>query len=103
LESLFHSTKQSCILHCGHPIHSDCLLSCVENNKITCSICRKIIYAGETLKKYIGHIDAQIELHPFQEDLFYDVSCNDCSHKGPAKYHPFGMKCGGCGGYNTIR
>ena len=103
LENLFYSVKQSCILNCGHPIHMDCLMSCVKNNKITCSLCRKIIYSGDRLTKYIEFIDAQIDLHPFQEELFYDIECNDCSHKGQAKYHPFGMKCNSCGGYNTIR
>jgi RING finger/CHY zinc finger protein 1 len=103
LENLFHSVKPSCILHCGHPIHVDCLAASVKNNKNTCSLCRKIIYSDDQLKTYIGFIDAQIELHPFQEELHYDVMCNDCSYQGESKFHPFGMKCGGCGGYNTVK
>jgi len=101
LDNLFYSVKQSCVLHCGHPIHIDCLANCIKNNKLTCSICRKIIYSGDSLKKYIEFLDAQIELYPIQEELFYNIQCNDCSFQGQAKHHPLGMKCGGCGGYNT--
>lgn len=64
-----------------------------------------IVYSGDNLKQYIDYIDAQIELHPFQEELelHYDVLCNDCSFQGQSKFHPFGMKCGGCGGYNVVK
>ena len=103
LEILFHSVKPSCILHCGHPIHVDCLVASIKNNKNTCSLCRKIVYSGDELKQYIDYIDAQIELHPFQDELYYDVLCNDCSFQGQSTFHPFGMKCGGCSGYNTVK
>jgi RING finger/CHY zinc finger protein 1 len=103
LENLFHSVKPSCILNCGHSIHVNCLVASIKNNKNTCSLCRKIIYSGDELKQYIDYIDAQIELHPFQDELHYDVLCNDCSFQGQSMFHPFGMKCGGCGGYNTVK
>jgi RING finger/CHY zinc finger protein 1 len=103
LENLFHSVKPSCILHCGHPIHADCLVTCIKNNKVTCSLCRKIVYSGDCLKEYIEYIDSKIELYPFEEELYYDAICNDCSFQGQVKYHPFGMKCKDCGGYNTVK
>jgi hypothetical protein len=49
------------------------------------------------------YIDAQIELFPFQEEISYNIKCNDCPFSGEAKFHPYGMKCGGCGGYNTTK
>jgi hypothetical protein len=52
---------------------------------------------------YNRGIDSLIEAHPIQEELLFAVNCNDCGHKGEAKFHPYGMKCGGCGGYNTSR
>lgn len=103
LENLFHSVKPSCILNCGHPIHVDCLVASIRNNKNTCSLCRKIVYSGDDLKHYIDYIDAQIELYPLQDELHYDVLCNDCSFQGQSEFHPFGMKCKGCGGYNTVK
>lgn len=103
LENLFHSVKPSCILNCGHPIHVECLVASIKNNKNTCSLCRKIVYSGNELKQYIDYIDAQIVSHPFQDELHYDVLCNDCSFQGQSTFHPFGMKCGGCGGYNTVK
>jgi len=103
LENLFYSIRPSCILECGHPIHIECLNNCIKNNKINCSLCRKIVYKGDDLKKYIEYIDLQIQLYPIQQEIFYNIKCNDCPFNGEAKYHPYGMKCGGCGGYNTTK
>jgi Zn finger protein HypA/HybF involved in hydrogenase expression len=38
-----------------------------------------------------------------QECLRVAIRCNDCDFVGEAQAHPYGMKCGGCGGYNTAR
>jgi RING finger/CHY zinc finger protein 1 len=103
LEDLFISTRGSYILACGHPIHIDCLNECIKNNKRNCSLCRKSIYSAEDLQKINQYIDAQIMLFPFSEEISYNIKCNDCSFNGEAKFHPYGMKCGGCGGYNTTR
>jgi RING finger/CHY zinc finger protein 1 len=103
LENLFHSIRGSYVLVCGHSIHFDCLNDCIKNNKRNCPLCRKNIYSGEDLQKINEYIDAQIQLTPFQQEIFYNIKCNDCPFSGEAKFHPYGMKCGGCGGYNTTR
>ena len=56
-----------------------------------------------SLEQYTADIDTVIEANPTQEDISFDIRCNDCGFKGSVRYHPYGMKCGDCGGYNTTR
>lgn len=103
LENLFHSTKHSCTLQCGHSIHIECFHECIKNNNLFCSICRKIVISGDILKEYIKNFDDLIKEYPIQEELLFRIKCNDCSFHGEVVYHPYGMKCKDCGGYNTMR
>jgi len=103
LENLFHSTKPANVLPCGHPIHVHCMLNCFQQNRITCPLCRKTMMSESSTHLYNHGIDSLIDAHPIQEELVFAVNCNDCGHKGEVKFHPYGMKCGGCGGYNTSR
>jgi hypothetical protein len=48
-------------------------------------------------------MDAYIEQFPIQEEMTFTINCNDCAFSGEAQFHPYGMKCSGCGGYNTSR
>jgi RING finger/CHY zinc finger protein 1 len=89
------------MMHCGHPIHEDCLISYTDNYKINCPLCRKSLYIGEALEKITKYIDEQIEKHPIDEEHLVNIRCNDCDFRGEVKYHYYGLKCGGCGGYNT--
>jgi RecJ-like exonuclease len=47
--------------------------------------------------------DNIISLYPYDENINAEISCNDCEFKGEVSFHPFGLKCGGCGGYNTVK
>jgi hypothetical protein len=44
-----------------------------------------------------------IEASPMQEELLVVIRCNDCDFNGEVQFHPYGLKCGGCGGFNTAR
>jgi hypothetical protein len=57
----------------------------------------------EVWSKYNDRMDALIEQFPIQEDHMFVIKCNDCGFNSEARFHPYGMKCGGCGGYNTAR
>jgi RING finger/CHY zinc finger protein 1 len=87
LENLFHSTKPAHVPACGHPIHSYCMFQCMQQNRI----------------KYNSYMDTLISSAPIQEEIAFVIRCNDCDFNDEVKYHPYGMKCGGCGGYNTAR
>jgi hypothetical protein len=57
----------------------------------------------ESVEQHNAKMDALISLHPMQEELLVVIRCNDCDFSGEVRFHPYGMKCGGCGGYNTAR
>jgi hypothetical protein len=44
-----------------------------------------------------------IDSHPMQEELTFVIKCNDCGFNGATRFHPYGMKCAQCGGYNASR
>ena len=103
LENLFHSTKPAHVLPCGHPIHVHCFMSCMQQNRLSCPLCRKTMMPPDRVEQYNDGMDALIEAAPVQEVMLVAIRCNDCGHKGDAQFHPYGLKCGGCGGYNTTR
>lgn len=103
LENLFDSIKPATVLPCGHPIHAHCKLNCFQQNRTSCPLCRKTMLPPDNLQRFNDGMDALINQYPIQEEIMFDVNCNDCEHKGNARFHPYGMKCGGCGGYNTAR
>jgi RING finger/CHY zinc finger protein 1 len=103
LENLFHSTKPAHVPACGHPIHAHCMMNCLQQNRIGCPLCRKTMLSPESVQNYNAAVDALISMHPMQEELLVVIRCNDCDFKGSIQFHPYGMKCGGCGGYNTAR
>jgi RING finger/CHY zinc finger protein 1 len=103
LEGMFHSRDSIVILGCGHAIHNKCLNLSLGQNKYTCPLCRKMMISGDALEVLIQHYDNIIQLYPYEDDIKSKISCNDCEFKGEIKFHPMGLKCGGCGGYNTIK
>ena len=103
LENLFHSTKPATVLPCGHPMHAHCMMNCMQQGKNSCPLCRKTMLSDDILQKHNAYIDSLIDVHPMQEELTFEIKCNDCGFGGATRFHPYGMKCGGCGGYNTSR
>ena len=103
LENLFHSIKPTHVPACGHPIHAHCFMSCMQQNRMSCPLCRKTMLTADNVQRFNDGMDVLIVAYPTQEEIMFDVNCNDCGFKGPARFHPYGMKCGGCGGYNTSK
>lgn len=103
LENIFLSRDAAVVLPCGHAIHQSCFNSSIQQNKYTCPLCRKIMIKGEALDMMNKQYDKLIEIYPYSENISAQISCNDCEYKGEVAFHPIGLKCGGCGGYNTIK
>lgn len=101
LDNIFLSREPTSFLPCGHVIHSSCLNSSLKQNKYTCPLCRKIMIQGSMLEVMIQHYDDIIALYPYDENIEAEITCNDCEFKGKVSFHPIGLKCRGCGGYNT--
>ena len=103
LESVFLSRERTTILPCGHIIHGDCYMSSIRQNRYTCPLCRKTMLTGEMLQRMITEYDMIISTLVFSDNINTKISCNDCGFKGEVRFHPIGLKCGGCGGYNTVK
>ena len=103
LDNIFLSRETVVVLPCGHAIHGTCFNSSVKQNKYTCPLCRKIMIKGDALDMMIRQYDNIISLYPYDENIKAEISCNDCAFKGEVAFHPVGLKCGGCGGYNTMK
>lgn len=102
LDNIFLSREPTSFLPCGHVIHTSCLSSSLKQNKYTCPLCRKMMIQGSMLEVMIQHYDNMIAVYPYDdENIETEITCNDCNFKGKVGFHPIGLKCGGCGGYNT--
>jgi hypothetical protein len=58
---------------------------------------------GEMLQKMITEYDMIISTLVFSDNINTKILCNDRGFKGEVRFHPIGLKCGGCGGYNTVK
>ena len=103
LESIFLSRERTTILPCGHIIHVDCYMSSLRQNRFTCPLCRKTMLMGDMLQRMISEYDMIISTLVYSENINTEIMCNDCGFKGEVRFHPIGLKCGGCGGYNTVK
>jgi RING finger/CHY zinc finger protein 1 len=106
LDNLFTSTKSVTTFNCGHSIHIDCLYEYFRSGKIACPLCRKCIVSKEYMDLHKATLDEQIKFAPITEEMGLkkvNITCNDCPFTGMVDWHPFGLKCGECGYYNTIK
>lgn len=101
-ESLFDSQVSSFMIKCGHVLHSECANIYFESN-YRCPFCSKAV---ADMSAYFEQLDKEIKNTPMPDEYsetILNVSCNECSAKSNVKFHIFGMKCDGCGSYNTVR
>lgn len=104
-ESCFDSNKNTVILRCKHPIHSECLKLYINKGKPNCPICRKMIMEPENngIKRWIQQIDEKILENPIPEEMQkkVNIGCIECEKDCETSFHIFGLKCIHCGHYNT--
>jgi RING finger/CHY zinc finger protein 1 len=102
-EDLHTSRQPSHIPPCHHLIHIDCFHQMVDNDLYACPTCGKAMMDMANVWK---DMDKEILDTPMPEeyrDLYAGMQCKDCGHCGTSAFHLVGLKCGGCGGYNTAR
>ena len=97
---LFTSTKSTIILPCNHVIHIHCVNEWMKQN-IGCPLCRKTMISGHILDEYIQTYDKYILNNPLPDLELINAYCNDCNKNFQINFHPVGLKCINCGGYNT--
>jgi RING finger/CHY zinc finger protein 1 len=87
-------------------MHSECYYSYIKSGSLKCPLCRKSIITSENLKLYNEALDAEIAATPLPIEISgnkINITCNDCSSITELYFHPFGLKCLNCNGYNTTR
>lgn len=105
LENLFYSRKSSTLLDCcNNWIHLHCFNKYMGTSQV-CPLCSKSLV--KMSKEFIDHYDKMIDetknnLPEELKEKKVSILCNDCLKKTEnIDFHPLGMKCGGCGSYNT--
>ncbi|KAJ9531488.1 hypothetical protein QJQ45_021953 [Haematococcus lacustris] len=105
-EYLFDSVKPISVMPCGHTIHQDCLRSLADHRSYVCPMCSKCYMNGDSKQQLWDKMDQEVRetLMP-EEYRNYQVNilCNDCGNRNTTLFHVVGLKCSGCGGYNTRR
>ncbi|KAF2078360.1 hypothetical protein CYY_000344 [Polysphondylium violaceum] len=102
MEDLFSSRDSTVPLRCGHPLHFECYNQFIKANHYQCPVCKKsIANLANAWKRY----DRLIESSPMPamyKGSTASITCNDCHVKTmDMPLHFIGLKCSGCGGYNT--
>lgn len=103
LEDLHSSRKKVDIPSCSHMIHSECLVEMFQHGRMSCPTCNHSLV---DMKNVWEHFDEAIANTPMPEIyLNYRVAvlCRDCHVTSKVIFHVIGLKCEGCGGYNTTR
>lgn len=97
---IFTSTNNIMPMICGHYIHRKCFQDLIQVS-YKCPLCLQSIIDTKDLIKII---DEEIQLTEMPEDyknMLVRILCNDCHLESEIPYHVVGLKCGGCGSYNT--
>jgi len=103
MEDIHTSRIPSQIPPCNHLIHKTCFEEMLSSGHYACPVCGvSMMDMTDVWKLY----DKEIQETPMPseyEDMYAAIQCKDCSNSSLAKFHVLGMKCGACGGYNTVR
>ncbi|RZF41385.1 hypothetical protein LSTR_LSTR000099 [Laodelphax striatellus] len=103
LEDIHTSRIPSHIPNCGHLMHRTCYRDLVQSGHFACPICQKSLL---NMKGLWEHLDEEVTLSPMPqeyENYIVDILCKDCHEVSSIKFHVVGLKCTGCGSYNTCQ
>ncbi|XP_027023931.1 RING finger and CHY zinc finger domain-containing protein 1 [Tachysurus fulvidraco] len=101
MEDIHTSRIGAHVLLCGHLLHKTCFELMCKNGAYRCPLC---MHSALDMKGYWEERDAEIAESPMPPELKnrkVKILCNDCQHRCTVDYHVLGMKCNGCGSYNT--
>ena len=74
-------------------MHTKCLNKYINQNNISCPMCKKSIMEPSIFEEFM---DGQIALTPMPEeykDIIMPILCNDCLAKSTVPFHILGGKC----------
>jgi RING finger/CHY zinc finger protein 1 len=103
LEFLHNSLRTASILPCGHALHTDCRTALLRQGSPRCPICN---HSMVDMAEQWRQMDEMVRQTPMPEEYRawqVEILCADCQETSTCVFHVVGLKCGGCGGYNTAR
>ena len=98
---MFSSTLPLHISKCGHTMHTQCFAGCIQNQKYTCPLCRKMMIDMTVHWQYLEKMIQETPLPAEYADWTTDILCNDCVKQSSTKFHFHGHKCQECRSFNT--
>ncbi|GMI12151.1 hypothetical protein TrVE_jg37 [Triparma verrucosa] len=101
-ETMFESTQPLRRLKCGHVMHLTCFNQYAQRGQqYTCPLCKKSV---DDMSEYFELLNQAIKSQPMPngyEDARAKIYCQDCQEYDEVAFHFVGLKCGGCGSFNT--
>lgn len=97
------SLKTASILKCGHAMHTECQHNLLRSGSARCPICNASIGETEARWRAFDEAVAQTPMPHEYRDFNVEILCADCHESSSCVFHIVGLKCGECGGYNTVR
>ncbi|KAG0447955.1 hypothetical protein HPP92_028068 [Vanilla planifolia] len=100
-EYLFDSTKDICVLQCGHTLHLDCLKEMVSHFRFSCPVCSKTVCDMSNVWKRLDEEIASTPMPEMYKNRMITILCNDCGATSNVNFHVVAHKCLSCNSYNT--
>lgn len=103
LEDL-HSTREKVnIPACSHMIHTTCAEEMFKHGKTSCPTCNTSMVDMRQVWESIDEAVAHTQMPEIYRNYHVSILCRDCHKTSKVVFHVIGLKCAGCGGYNTTR
>ncbi|XP_020492070.1 RING finger and CHY zinc finger domain-containing protein 1 isoform X1 [Labrus bergylta] len=103
MEDIHTSRIMAHVLPCGHLLHKTCFDDMVRTGAYRCPLC---MHSAWDMEDHWDQIDKEISLSPMPTEYqgaTVKIICNDCQVHCTVPFHVLGMKCSGCGSYNTAQ
>lgn len=101
MEDIHTSRDSAHIPSCSHLLHSKCFKDMISQGMYTCPTCSKSMMDMEDVWQNVDREVADTPMPREYSNLFRAIICKDCNKSSTTAFHVVGMKCGGCGSYNT--
>jgi len=100
-EDIHTSTVGAHIPPCSHLLHSTCYNDMLKRGLFACPTCG---LSMQSMSSVWASVDREVASTPMPreyEGLHRNILCKDCNSPSTVIFHIVGMKCAGCGSYNT--
>merc|ERR1712241_1293867 len=102
-EDIHTSRIPSQIPPCNHLIHKTCFDEMVANGHYACPICGVSMMNMTDVWNIYDKEISETPMPDEYQDLYANIQCRDCLKTSLSIFHILGLKCGECGGFNTVR